>query len=290
MNSSDSFEKKLLPNGKQNPKYIDLLDEDPPIAGFKFVGLSFVSPEKILKQRELFIFKQFVKEWDFTKSMNKFNDFLQFISHKFNLNVEELMTDFNEFINEEKEVLKTSTFEDDFKGFIDKNEEKLNEKFNKEHNFQTSVRGLKVRCYGSTQEETELKCKQTRERDPNHDIFLAPVGVWVPFEPEPHKTGRVEYMEEELNQLHAEKIKNELKAKELFDTRIRDAKRKAIEENIKKALQSGNVLTQDLDENDNLIGVKETVNFDEREVAVPEKQEEFFKELKEKELEKMKQA
>lgn len=284
MNSSNSFEKRLLSNGKENPKYIDLLDEDPPIAGFKYVGLSFVSPEKILKQRELFLFEQFVKEWDFTKSMTKFNDFLQFISHKFSLNVEEIMNDFNEFVNEEKEVLKKSTLEDDYKGFIDKNEEKLNNMFNKEHNFQTSVRGLKIRAHGSTQEEVEMKCKQIRENDPNHDIFVGPVGTWIPWDPEPYKTGRVEYMEEELNQLHAEKVKSELKAKELFDTRIREAKRKAIEENIKKAKQTGNVLTQNLDENDNLIGVKEKINFDEREVAIPEIQEEIFKELKEKEL------
>ena len=36
---------------KEDPKYIDLLDEDLPLAGQKFACLSFVSPEKILKQR-----------------------------------------------------------------------------------------------------------------------------------------------------------------------------------------------------------------------------------------------
>ena len=28
-----SFEKKELPTGEKNPKYVDLCDEDPPIAG-----------------------------------------------------------------------------------------------------------------------------------------------------------------------------------------------------------------------------------------------------------------
>jgi hypothetical protein len=37
-------------------------------------------------------------------------------------------------------------------------------------------------------------------------------------------------------------------------------------ENIEKAKKSGNVLTQTLDEQGNLVGVKETVNFEEREV------------------------
>ena len=70
--SPDSYEKKTLPSGEKNPKYVDLLDEDPPIAGQKFAIMSFVSPEKILKQRELYLFESFVKKWDFTKEMDKF--------------------------------------------------------------------------------------------------------------------------------------------------------------------------------------------------------------------------
>ena len=48
-----------------------------------------------------------------------------------------------------------------------------------------------------------------REIDPNHDIMVGPVGMWMPWDPEAYKTGRVEYMEEELNQLMSEKNKNE---------------------------------------------------------------------------------
>ena len=42
-----NFERKLTKNGKKNKKYVDLLEEDKPIAGQKFVCVSFVSPEKI---------------------------------------------------------------------------------------------------------------------------------------------------------------------------------------------------------------------------------------------------
>jgi hypothetical protein len=260
MLSDETIENKML---SDETKYIDLLDEDSPIAGFKFVGLSFVSPEKILKKRELYLFEHFVKEWDFTKSMYKFNDFLHFLSHKYTLPIDDLLNDYNEFINEESINLKTTTFEDDYKNFLDKNENRLNEKFNKEHNFQTSVRGLKIRCYGSTLEEVGVKCKRIREKDPYHDILVGPVGIWIPWDPE---LNNVNYMEEELNQLHSEKIKNEEKAKDLFEQRIRDTKRKAIEENVKKAQQFGNVLTQKIDENDNLIGVN-NLDFSDREVS-----------------------
>jgi hypothetical protein len=74
-------------------------------------------------------------------------------------------------------------------------------------------------------------------------------------------------MEEELNQLHHEKMNNEEKAKQEFDQRVRDAKRKAIEENVKKARESGNKLTQTMTEDGELVGVTKTVNFEEREVA-----------------------
>ena len=77
-------------------------------------------------------------------------------------------------------------------------------------------------------------------------------------------------MEEELNQLHQEKVKNEEKAKQEFERRIKETKKKAIEDNIKLAEKSGNVLTQTMDEEGNLIGVREKVDFEEREVADPE--------------------
>jgi len=262
-----AFEKKKLPNGKKNPKYVDLCDEDPPIAGQKFCCMSFVSPEKILKKREVLLFNSFVKNWDFSKSMERYHDFLHFMSYKYNLKIDDVIADFNDFVKEEGDKIKASGVEDDYKNFVDKNEEKFNEQFNRDHAFQTSVRGLKVRGVFSTQEEAENKCKALRKQDPNHDIYVGPIGIWIPWDPDAYKTGKVEFLEEELNQLHQEKLKNEALAKEEFDKRVKDTKRKAIEDNIKLAKKSGNVLTQTIDDDGNLIGVKETVNFEDREVA-----------------------
>jgi hypothetical protein len=261
------FERHNLENGEVNPKYIDLCDEDPPIAGQKFACISFVSPEKILKKREIFMFEQFLKQWDFSKCMEKSLDFLNFISYKYGLKVDDVVADFNEFVKEEETKLRAVGIDDDFKTFMDKNEDKLGEQFNRAHAFQTSVRGMKLRGVFANQDEAEMKCKKIREVDPHHDIFVGPVGMWMPWDPDAYKTGRIEFMEEELNQLHHEKLKNETKAKEEFERRIKETKQKAIKENIELAKKSGNVLTQTLNEDGQLIGVKETVNFDEREVA-----------------------
>ena len=280
--STIDFERKTLADGTSNPKYVDVLEEDATIAGQKFSCMSFLSPEKILDKREIYLFDRFVEQWDFTKSMTKFGDFINFISYKYNLNVETLMTDYNDFCKEEQQRLKEGGVSDDFKNFLDKNEERLNEQFSREHAFETSVRGLKNRGNFATQEEAELHCKKLRDKDPNHDIFVAPVGIWLPWDPDAYKTGRVEFMEEELNKLHQEKIKNEAKAKDEFEKRVNDTKRKAIEENIAKAEKSGNVLTQSINEDGKLIGVKETVDFESREVANEDDRKKHEEQLLEK--------
>jgi hypothetical protein len=267
MSAQSSFEKKILSNGEKNPKYIDLCDEDAPLAGQKFACISFVSPEKILKKREVYLFDQFIKQWEFSKSMERYFDFIHFLSYKYNLKVEKVIDDFNEFVREESDKIRQSGIENDYKNFIDKQEEKLNEQFSREHAFQTSVRGIKIRGSFPTQEEAEIRCKKLREQDPNHDIFVGPVGIWMPWDPDAYKTGRVEHLEEELNALHKEKLKNEELAKKEFEERVRETKKKAIMENIEKAKKSGNVLTQTMDEKGDLIGVMEKVNFEEREAA-----------------------
>jgi len=167
----------------------------------------------------------------------------------------DLSNDFKDFVEEERVNLSKTSIEDEYKTFLDNKEEELEKQFNIAHNFQTSVRGIKIRGSYPTVEEAELRCKMLREIDPNHDIMVGPVGMWMPWDPEAYKTGRVEYMEEELNQLMHEKQKNETNAKSAFEQRVKETKQKAIEENIKKAEKSGNALSQTIDENGNLIGV-----------------------------------
>lgn len=248
-----TYEKKMSPDGTPNPKYVDLLDEDPKISGQHFACVSFVSPGKILKSREEFMFDEYLKQWDMSKSLEKFNGFLHFISYKYKLPLETLSADMEEFCVSEKGNIFSLSLHDEYKTFLDNNEARLEEVFNKEHKFQTSTNGLKVRGSFPSQGEAELRCKMLRELDPNHDIFVCQVGVWTPWHPEAYKTGRVEYLEEELNQLMSEKNKNEQFASSEFDKRVRESKRAAIEENVRKAKENNNVLTQTINEDDELV-------------------------------------
>ena len=257
--SKQRIEKRLNADGTENPKYIDLLDEDKPLAGQKFVCISFVSPEDIIKQKNLFFFQEFLKHWDFTKSTQKFTQFLNFISYKYDMDFDnKLMVDFEQFTKSETDKLVYSTIRDDYMNFVDAKEGDLDKQFNEVVQFQTNTRGIKIRGSFPTQQEAELRCRMLREVDPNHDIGVCPVGMWVPMNPVAYKTGRVEYLEEELNELMKEKNKNEEKAKQEFEKRVKETKIKAIEENKKNAKDSGNKLTQNIDKDGNLIGVGTT--------------------------------
>ena len=259
MSNQEGFVKKMDNNGNLNPSYVDLLDEDKPIAGQKFVCVSFISPDKILKQKNHFIFEEFLKDFDMTKSVEKFTQFLNFASYKYNLKFEDLTKDLNEFLKSEADTFDSNYVKDSYKNFLDANEERLDNAFNEECNFQTNTRGLKIRGSYSTQGEAELRCKLLREVDPNHNVYVGPVGMWMPWDPEAYKTGRVEYLEDQLNQLMSEKNKNEEHAKIEFEKRVRETKEDAIKKNIEMAKKTGNKLTQNIDEDGNLIGVNNTI-------------------------------
>jgi hypothetical protein len=260
----NTYEKQVNNDGTPNNKYVDLLDEDKAISGQKFVCVSFISPENIIKNKNIFLFENFLKQWDLNNSLQKYRQFLNYISFKYEIDFDSLNNELDNFCLEEKENLRNDSKKlfDDYKTFLDTNEEKLTEKYDTSNNFQTSVRGLKVRGCFPNMGEAELRCKMLREIDPTHDVYVGPVGMWMPFHPEAYKTGRVEYLEPELNQLMHEKNKNETNARKEFDQRLLDSKKKAMKDNEERAKESGNLLTQKLNEDGNLISVKDINTFD----------------------------
>jgi hypothetical protein len=258
-------------------KNVDLLDEDKPIAEQKFACLSFISPENEIKNKNLFLFESFVEEYDFNKSMEKFIQFINFISYKYNIKSDDIHEQFKKFVESERATLK-KTVEDDYKTFVDNNEERLEKTFSEKNKFQTSVRGLKVRGVFPSQQEAELRCKMLREIDPNHDVYVGPVGLWMPFHPEAYKTGNVQYLESELNDLMHEKKKNDDKAKVEFDKRVKEAKVAAIQDNIEKAAKSNNKLSQTINEKGELVSIA-NMNTQEKNLGVNATLDEIREEL-----------
>jgi len=242
---------------KSNPKYIDLLDEDTTnvIPSQQWECISFVDPGQILKKREHYFFEQFLKNWDLTKSMTVFQDFLRFVSFTYGIEPDPLIKHFENFVQEERDKIRATNVTAEYNDFVDKNETRLMDEYNDEHGFQTSVFGMKLRGAYSTYEEARFHARAIREQDPYHDVHVCQRFAWIPVCPSAHKTGQIEYLEEELNQLVQEKIKNEAAAKQEFDKRVMDAKRKAVEENVAKAKKTGATVSQTVNEAGHLVGI-----------------------------------
>jgi hypothetical protein len=256
------FEKRTTADGKPNPRYVDVLKVSKTRAGQNFAVLSFLSPEEILKQREQYLFEHFVREWDFTKCIEKSVGFVNFIAYKYGLDSEAVMTDFQDYVKQEDAMLKSSTIEEDWKNFLDRRGDALNKQFNIDHDFQTSVRAVKFYGAFSTVEEAQKYIKDEIDEDDIINAHAGPAGTWLYWDPDPYKTAHLDYREEELNRLYQEKIANEKKKDDEFKARVEQAKRKAIEDNVDKARRTGNTLTQYLDEQGNLVGVKESGKLD----------------------------
>lgn len=233
-------------------KRVDLLEEDKPISQQKFVCMSFVSPEKLVKQKDLFMFQQFVRDFDLIKSMQKYAEFTAFLTQKYNLNPTNVTEDLQDFCKAEKGTFTEDSIAGDYATYLERNYDALEKQFTKENDFQTNVRGVKVRGVYATEEEACMRAKVLRENDPHFDVFVGPVGVWMPWDPDAYRLGNVEYMEKELNDLMHKKQENEAAAKNYFDERVKEAKRAAIAENVKKAMETNNKLTQSIDEDGNL--------------------------------------
>lgn len=227
---------KTLPDGTPNPLYVDRLTEDRVIPNQQYGCFSFILPTDILKQKEHFFFESFVNQWEFSQVTHKCEGFMQFISKKYSLPYDELSKDFTEFIMDTKdEFTHGSEVPNQYKTFVELNEDVLTSKFGADNDFQTSVLAVKNSGNWPTEAEAKMRAKMQRDMDPTHHVYVGPVGKWLPINPDPNKTCSVEYAEEELNELIHEKEKNEETAKQVYDARIRDTKLEQIRRNAESA-------------------------------------------------------
>jgi len=181
----------------------DHLDVDIPIPGQNYVCLSFVSPEKILKQKEDFLRQKF---WEYLKENSE---------ERFDLSILDNISDV-------------------YLTFMHEKCTELDAEFHKENKFQTSIRGLKVRGIYNTMEEASIRSKVLQRLDKTHNVFVAPVGYWLPWDPNADQIEQQEYQEEQLNELMKNYKENEVKRNIYYESEKRDMKEKAMEENIKR--------------------------------------------------------
>jgi hypothetical protein len=228
----------------------DFLDEDTEIPGQRYVLLSFLSPEKVLDKKELFFFQKFLHayevDWkiknlekylvDTVKGMNEELDNHakeletkeQFeaaaICRKNRLRIDDVMTTYGTFVQKSKADLNKTKIVEAYDDFMYTHKAKLEEDFYAINDFHTSMRGVKVRGVYGNPKEAELKAKKLQTKDKYHNIFMAEVGKWTPWDPSPHEIKDQEYGNDQLNTLMKKYKENEDSREQFFEERTKGSK------------------------------------------------------------------
>jgi hypothetical protein len=229
----------------EDGELVDYLDEDPEIPNQRYCIVSFLSPEKVLLQKQQFFYKKFIEWLDYDWKMKGQEHFLAFLSKKYNLKVEDVLKDHAEFERVHKEEVKKTDIFDVYQTFLLKNEQTLQEQFDSEVKFQTNVRGVKIRRSFATVEEAQQFAQVLRRKYPKDNLFIGKVGAWLPWDPSEHLMPEVDYAEKELNEIMRRYKENEVN-KEIFFAEEREAAiQKQKEENKRRKEQaaSGSVPT-----------------------------------------------
>lgn len=188
----------------------DFLEVDPAIPGQKYTCISFVSPDKVIKQKIDFeyydFFKRMIEDERVMKQMKECNSLSEFIEKK-----------------EDHTVLKKTEIDNNFNELVD---------------FHTSVRGVKIRGTYETEREAKVRSEVLRRRYPNDNVFVGEVGYWLPWDPNPLDVKDLEYQETELNLLMKKYQENMEQREYMFEEEKRTKLHKARAENEKNTVDN----------------------------------------------------
>ena len=219
-----------LPKADENGP-IDYLDEDPEIPTQKYCVVSFISPEKVIKQKQEFFFEKFVEWMDYEWKIKGLENFMAFLSKKYSVKIDDLLKDAQEYVNVRKEEVKKTDIHEQYQIFLLKNEKDLQEMYDNKVEFRTNMRGVKVRRAFATVEETQMFAKVLQRRYPKDNLYIGKVGAWLPWDPSEHLMPEVEYAEKELNELMRKYKENESNKEMFFAEQREESVRKQKEEN-----------------------------------------------------------
>ena len=180
-------------------KEVDYLDEDKPIRGQNFVLLSFLSPEDVLVNKEAYMFNKFITK--FSEDMTKLLD-----------GITDKYSDAKGFVDSVKEnnafIFNPKDMSEQYGFYKSVNNQELETSYHRDNNFVTSIRGIKVRGVFDTIEEAKNRSEFVKKIDNKFNIYIAQVGCWCPWSPNPDCLENQEYAETQLNTLMKEYKKN----------------------------------------------------------------------------------
>jgi AAA15 family ATPase/GTPase len=231
--------RETLPKTEDDGSVIDYLDEDPEIPTQRYCVISFLSPEKVIKQRTEFMNEKFIEWLDYDWKIKGMEHLMAFIAKKYTLKVEDLFKDMEEFTKVHVDEVKKTDVHEQYQVFLLKHEKDLESEFTEKVEFRTNVRGVKVRRTFANLEECQQYAKVLQRRYPKDSLYVGKVGCWLPWDPSEHLMPEVEYAEKELNEMMRKYKENEVNREIFFEeekTLKIEAQKKENEARRKKAL------------------------------------------------------
>ena len=276
------------------------LEGDDEVRGQKYVCLSFLTPNRgILRNKDLFFFSKFLEFYEMNhriaatesfmmKTFNTMQDTLSNVEMDLrNANFSDVSGcaalllglsdkvktqradisrkttgDLDAHVKTNLSDFRETAIVDSYEKYMLKNRQRLEDEFHKQKNFQTTMHGLKVRGVYSTQEQANARAKALNKKDPYFNVYVADVGEWLPWDPDPDDVKDQEYQSDDLNKLMKSYRENAEKRDEFFEEEKRQ-KVAAAAAAVKEAKAAGAVPT--------LADVKERKEKEAKEKAEKEK-------------------
>jgi hypothetical protein len=215
------------------------LEGDDEVRGQKYVCLSFISPDKaLMRNKDMFMISKFLEFFaldykvratesfvlgELREVQNVLSDVELSLSNGSGTGAEDkeaLLKKLTDDVAKIREKLSRRTTEDleahvkanmsDFKEsaiqeayerFMVTNRQKLEDEFHKSVDFKTTLLGLKVRGVYGTNEQAVARAKALHKKDPYFNVYVADVGEWLPWDPNPEEIQESEYQNDQLNKL-----------------------------------------------------------------------------------------
>jgi hypothetical protein len=226
------------------------LESDDEIRGQKYVCLSFLTPKKgLLRSKEHFFFSKFLEFYSMdykvrateTFIMDQLRDLQSALS---NVQMEIANStpetfkaaEMSEKVAKLRERLSQKTAADldahvranmsdfsesrileSYEQYMVVNRQRLEDDFHKANDFQTTLHGLKVRGVYATNEQATARAKALHKKDPYFNVYVADVGEWLPWDPEPDDVQSQEYANDQLNKLMEAYRENAAKKDAFFE-------------------------------------------------------------------------
>jgi hypothetical protein len=223
--------RETLPTREENGDVIDYLDEDPEVPTQRYCLVSFLSPEKVIQDKNRFFFGEFVKFMDYDWKVKGLEHLMAFLSKKYSIKIDDLLKDAEEFGKVRDKEIRDTDIEEQWQVFLLKHEKDLQEKYDNKVEFRSNVRGVKVRRAFATVEEAQVMAKVFQRKYPKDNIYIGKVGCWLPWDPSEHLMPEVEYAEKELNEMMRRYKENEANREIFFAEQRQESIKAQKEEN-----------------------------------------------------------